>query len=277
MDRVDKMKIINKVLLSFFIVIALFSIPFAIYKITPLPAITSGAGDSITWVNFWGNYLGGILGAGITAIVSYRILYKELVDHKKQIRVNQRTSYYLETKSACVSLINTLNPNRLKDYMFLLSNGLYAEAKKGVIEQFDDVTNAITLFNISVESYGSDEECKQFAKNVNDAVGRYLEILNLIEVLIIYSELSEVDSFNMRLIVNSYLNTEERYKKLLTGISVSNKTIDKKEFYKATVKLIFDLLDKYEIEFKGKDVKVYVLREIQTYLESIREQIDLMY
>ena len=69
MDRVDKMKIINKVLLSFFIVIALFSIPFAIYKITPLPAITSGAGDSITWVNFWGNYLGGILGGAIFGFI----------------------------------------------------------------------------------------------------------------------------------------------------------------------------------------------------------------
>lgn len=161
--------------------------------------------------------------------------------------------------------------------MFLLSNGLSEEAKKGVVSQFDDVTNAITLFNISVESYSEDRNCKHFAENVNSAVGRYLEILNLIEVLILYSEISEVDTYNMRLIVNGYINSEDRYKKLLKGVSVSNNTVDKQEFYKATVKLIFDLLDKYEYEFDRKDVKVYVLKEIQVFLESIRKQIDLMY
>ena len=79
-------------IMAIIIVVAFISFPFFLNWILQKPSLTSVIGDDVTWLSFWGTYIGSILTA-LMVFVTFVTLRKTINLNKIQWRIDWLNSY----------------------------------------------------------------------------------------------------------------------------------------------------------------------------------------
>ena len=167
--------------------------PVVINFVLQIPAFVQIVGDNTDWLTFWGNYLGGSIGALATLFVLFKTLQQNHEENEEnRINQNNLAIFQVETnnlnlfKESCLILCDTYDYNRFVQ----ICNSFIQESNSPlnlIKTGFSDVIKAKRLFLMNFMPSAS--KMRQLLDKENDIFKYYNSKLLDFEVVVSYQNL----------------------------------------------------------------------------------------
>lgn len=235
------------ILISITLFAMVASAPFLVFVFVHKPSLIEGAGTEDTWVSFWGSFLGGIISASLTAMVSYSILYRQQKENKKTIEYQIAIQNYESMKSSCMGLINAIDTNFMVDATNAFLMGKADEARNIVGLEYLKIKAALTKFYIGIETfYYSDNDKADYSDECSALVKRYQSFLDIIQMLMSIAANGKHNDYNTHKIIMLLESAATYDKEMLSRLKCSDERINYEQYSKwvtLSSKILMEYLD----------------------------------
>lgn len=263
--------------ISLIALVILAAIPVLVFVLVHKPMLIDGAGSEDTWVAFWGSFLGGIISATLTAVVSYSILYRQQDENKRALEYKIGLQNYESMKAACIELLNAIDTNIIVDATNILQSGKAEEARDIVGHEYEKIKNALNKFYIGIETfYFRDKEKDEYSNDCSRVVKLYVSFLNIIQMMMSIAANREHDDFDINLVISTLMNSGSYDTEMLSKLQHCDQRVNYKHFCQwitLSSKILLDHLD----SIVGDDISRYLLLETGHFLSDKKKKVLLAY
>lgn len=250
----------------------LFAITFAIVLLGIIILFLVRGGSA------WAGMVGSMIGACITASVSYFILHKQLNVNKKASDYSRSAAMYEKDRQACVDILKIVDSNHIIEALDELKFGSPTNGKRMLNATFNQLTSAVATFPFSLGSLHIDKNTGEFARSCIKAMSQYSEVINLLQLLFWVASDKDKKTFNLARIRRSIIVTPNAPDKELMDSILWHDTELTLDEYKSAIISIHDDCDAFLKEnLGGYSIQAYLIECTNRFLTCRGNQLYNQY
>lgn len=286
------------------VTLAIFVLPIALNFVLLIPSFIAIVGDEIAWLSFWGGYLGAI----VSTVAAFIILYIQRKDNESEneknrntnklqndlnrlenerlnranrqqqlniMKYHQQSSWLDNFRDASLEYCRALNSNDfilISNMMWLYPHDAF-NIVKGIFDNIDKAQNKFAFVR------KQDEESSDLAKYINERVLIYRNALNDLQWIVLYYK-STVHELRCKKTFIEYLQFYENKNANINNIlQISRSQVEytagcnNSKYFNDIFLSIFTGLEKNSIEVQGK-IYEYIKQEQDNINKLLTENIE---
>ena len=252
--------------LTFLAIIFIIGLPILLNFIVFTPTNKFSVGRLQDWVSFWGSYLGAI----ISALAAFTILYVQRRDNKvensknRQLQINvlsyqQEIKWLSELRKALINYISAYRENDIKDIINSIPNSSFDSVQQKIKLLYTTLSRTDTALALVIFENPKTRIGDTYKNELDDYYKRYTSIIKDIELLacLYYNKIPAAS------------NDSERLNNLIITMGINPQSFNYDQFSELSNQLIEPLPNIFE-SIRGISMRCIIeeKQRIETFLKD---------